>query len=152
MFSAIAVSVTAIVAALTAVCKPVRNFMKWLRTKMFGHEDKNQDIINKIDALEENLSKKIADVSAKNDESTARLESRISSVEKKNDDNQKSHLKRVIFQYGNYCRKKQHLSSEEFRYLQDCFNEYTELGGNGTAHDEFVFITDCYNKQLWNEN
>lgn len=66
------------------------------------------------------------------------------------DANERDRLKKIIFDFGNKARSKQHISGEDFRFLQQSFKKYTSLGGNDIAHDEYVFVEQYYNESKWN--
>lgn len=140
-FSTWAISITAIVAALSAVCKPVRDLVQW-GLKRFSN---NSEIINEIKSVKTEMNDRMDAMNGRMDD----MRQRIEAVSTKNDENERDRLKHTIYQYGNYARKGQRISSEEFRYLQECFEKYTGLGGNGSAHKEMDFVTDYYNHQHW---
>lgn len=122
VFSSWAVSVTAIVAALSAVFKPFRKAMTAVRKKICG------------DTGIERIQKQIET-----------LDGKIDSVSEKADDNEKDRLRSELFRYGNYARKGAVITSEEYRLIQRMYTKYEKLGGNDIAHDEYEFIRDYYN-------
>lgn len=77
---------------------------------------------------------------------------RLDTIEKEVVGNERDRLKHVIFEFGNRARKKDSISGEEFRYLGEVFEKYSDepINGNGIAHDEYVYIKDYYNSQSHN--
>lgn len=138
--AAIAGSVTII---MTAIATTSETFRKTVASVFGGiFRRKRNDMKQLIDDIT-SLSSKIDSLDTKIDE----VASKVGVVEQKNDENEKDRLKSVIFSYGNMARRKQHISSEEFRYLQTQFEKYTKLGGNDIAHEEYEFVVDYYNTQ-----
>lgn len=133
--STYAVNITTIGAAAALICKPFRKLIVKIWRKIAGERKNISDEVgDKIDAMEQ------------------RLTALIDTISEKCDTNERDRLKQIIFSYGNYARKRQKISSEEFRYLQQCFEKYTNLGGNDIAHSEFDFVTDYYNRQGWRDD
>ena len=130
--SAWATSATIILAALSAIFKPIRNAIMWLFRKVVGTSG-NEKVINEIKIVEEKLSEK------------------IEAVSENCDLNERDRLQQIIFNYGNFARRKQEISGEEFRFLQRAFKKYACLGGNDIAHDEYIFIENYYNNSGWEE-
>lgn len=138
--AAIAGSVTIIMTAIATTSETFRKTVASVFGRIFRRKwnDKKQliDDIASLSSKIDSLDTKIDDVASKMD-----------IVGRKNDENEKDRLKSVIFGYGNMARRKQHISSEEFRYLQTQFEKYTKLGGNDIAHEEYEFVVDYYNAQ-----
>jgi hypothetical protein len=61
------------------------------------------------------------------------------------DENERDRLRHILFHYGNTARRGGEISSEEYRYLQMCYEKYTGLGGNGIACDEMALVSRHYN-------
>ena len=135
VFSAWAISISAIMGALSAVCKPLRTLIATLYKKLFGATSSDK-ILEEIKGMRTELNA----VSEKCDK-----------VSDKNDANERDRLKDVLFRYGNYARQGVVITGEEFRYIQKVFIKYTDLGGNDIAHDEYKFIEDYYNHRRWEE-
>lgn len=163
--SAWAVSATAIIAALAAIFKPFRRLLS--RIMKIGNTSK--EVMKKIMALQSdvaNIHTEISDLSievnAKLEESNnncnqnieackQELSAAINAVDEHHKINERDRLKQEIFTFGNRARKREHISSEEFRYLQQVFEKYTSLGGNDIAHDEYNFVADYYNNKCWEQ-
>lgn len=148
-FSSWAIAVTAIMAALAAVFKPIRKFVLWLGRRLFG--EKKDKAVDEIKRVEVSLIDRIDKMNEKHDEVEKTLSEKIDEVSLKCDIYERNRLRTNIFEMGNCARKHQVISSEEFRNLQQDYEEYTELHGNGTAAIEYEFIVDYYNHSGWTE-
>lgn len=104
--------------------------------------DKNSQL-EKLPEMMEDMNNKL-DVMSKSD---AVQTKRMDKIEEDLIMNERDRLKHVMFEYGNRARKKDSIPGEEFRYLQQVFEKYTNLGGNDIAHDEYEFVRDYYNDQ-----
>ncbi len=136
MFSSIAVSLAAIIGLLSTVFKPVRNGVLWIIRRIYG--TRKDEMMDEIIGVRDELCAKIEGV-----------KDSINDVSQKVDENEMDRIRSEIFKYGNYARKGEKISGEEFRRLQEVFDKYEHLGGNGIAHDEFRFITNYYNTSGW---
>ena len=78
-----------------------------------------------------------------------RLMEALDALSEKVDANERDRLRQELFRYGNLARRGAKISGEEFRYLQECFEKYTRLGGNGIAHDEYELVRAYYDREGW---
>lgn len=145
-FSTIAVSLTAIVALLSAIFKPVRQFVVWSYKKIVGSKDKNETIIKKIDQVETVLSEKIDNV-----ETT--LSKRIQEVSNRNDENERDRIRWEILDFANSCRNGRKHSKEEFSHVLDLKVKYERLleqsgERNGVFEEDFKYIEGLYFERL----
>lgn len=152
IFSSWAIAITAIMAALSAVCKPVRNFIVWVGKRIFASgESKDAKIVEEIKRVESTLSSKMDKINDRHNDVEKVLSDKIETVSAKCDMYERNRLRTNIFRMGNFARKHQWISSEEFRNLQQDFEDYTALHGNGIAAKEYEFVVDYYNRSGWNE-
>lgn len=128
--SSYAVAITAVIGCLSLICKPFREWFK----RHFSKRD--SPVLDAVKALSDKVDA---------------LDKKIDRVEQSNAENEKDRLKDEIFRTGNLCRRGAVLTGEEFRNLQANFDKYTKLGGNSIAHDEYIYVSDYYNRQLWKE-
>ena len=133
VFSAWAISITAIVAALSAVCKPVRNLVKYIFSFLFKKKDEEKnEILAEIKEFESRINKK------------------VDGIIEKVDDNERDRLKQIIFDFGNRARRHEKISGEDFRNLQSCYHKYHDvLKGNGAGQEEYKFVEHYYNESGW---
>lgn len=83
----------------------------------------------------------------------AKIDSKLDSLSEKVLENETDRLRDVLFDWGNRCRRKEYLSGENYRHIQDVYTKYSqELKMNGSGHDEYEFITQYYNSQDFNKN
>lgn len=153
-FAAWATSITVIVAGLSVVFKPVRNFFVWLFKLLFGN--KENEILKELREFEGRIDKKIEGVSSKVDEKidalSDKVDQKIKTVTEKVDENERGRLRQEIFNYGNKARNHEKIDGEHFRYLQECFHKYhDELDGNSIAMDEYIFTEKYYNNRGWED-
>lgn len=151
-FAAWATSISVILAALSAICKPVRDFFIWLFKIIFGN--KENEILKELKEFEWRIDKKIEEVSSKVDIKidtlSDKVDEKIKEVAEKVDENERGRLRQEIFNYGNKARKHEKIDGEHFRYLQECFHKYhDELKGNSIAMDEYLFVEKYYNNSGW---
>ena len=142
VFSTMAVSLTAILALLSTVSKPVRKALAWIIKRFWGNKDKNEMLMKEIKNVENTLSTKIDGIRTE-------LSQKIDAVSNNADTYERKRLKDKIFEYGNRARHGDVISGEDFRNLQEVFADYANLGGNSIAHDEMNYITFYYNNSGW---
>lgn len=130
--------ITSILAMLTTLTVTITKVTKTLRKATEKYEIL-ESLPDRLSDIDGNL-KTIMDADVSHTLRLDRMEGEISA-------NERDRLKHIIFEYGNRVRRKECLSGEEFRYLQQVFEKYTSLDGNGIAHDEYELIRDCYNDQ-----
>lgn len=62
--------------------------------------------------------------------------------------NEKDRIRSTMFNYGRIARNHGHITSEEWRYLQNLYYKYhNDLGGNGAVTEEYEFIKKYYYTQ-----
>lgn len=62
--------------------------------------------------------------------------------------NEKDRIRSTMFNYGRIARNHGHITSEEWRYLQNLYYKYhNDLGGNGVVTEEYEFIKKYYYTQ-----
>ena len=141
-FSAIAVSLSAIIGVLSLIFKPVRNCIMWVYKKAVGTKNKNDEIIKKIDSVEKNLTEKVNTV-----EST--LSSQIKEVSNRNDINEMKRIRWEILDFANSCKNKRRHSQDEYKHIIEMHDDYEELIGktgskNGFLEAEYDYILNLY--------
>ena len=149
IFSSWAIAITAIMAALSAIFKPIRSGVVQIGKRLFG--TRNDKIVDELKRVETSLSEKMDKINDKHDAVEKVLSNKIDDVAMKCDLYEKNRLRTNIFRMGNCARHHEVISSEEFRNLQQDFEDYTNLKGNGTAAMEQEFVVDYYNHSGWQE-
>lgn len=142
VFSAIAVSLTAIIALLSTFFKPIRKFGAWLFRRIIGGKDKIAEIILKIDDVKTSLSKEVEDVRAD-------LTKRIQDVSNSNDKNEMKRLRWEILSFANSCKYKRKHTLDEFRHIIEIHDDYEKLLAstgleNGFLDAEYDYIMRIY--------
>lgn len=142
IFSSIAISLTTILAFLSAFFKPIRNFIVWLYKKFVGNRDKGEEMLKKIDEVQQSLSKEVAGVK---DE----LTSKIQEVSISNDKNEMKRLRWEILDFANSCKYKRKHTRDEFKHIIEIHDDYEELiektgSKNGFLEAEYSYILDVY--------
>lgn len=150
-FSSIAISLTAILACLSAFFKPIRNFFVWVHKKINGNRDKNAEMINKIDEIKTCLSSEVENVRID-------LSQRIQEVSDANDKNEQKRLiyemKRIrweILDFANSCKNGRKHSVDEYRHIIEIHDDYINMlkltkEKNGFLDAEFKYILEVYNE------
>ena len=141
-FSSIAVSLTAILAFLSAIFKPVRNFIVWVYKKINGNRDKTAEMINKIDEVKTCLSKEVEDVKTE-------LTQKIQEVSDSNDNNEMKRIRWEILDFANSCKNKRKHTQDEYRHIIEIHDDYEQLlkktgAENGFLDAEYDYILKLY--------
>lgn len=140
-FSAIAVSLTSIIALLSLIFKPVRKAIVWCYKKITGSKDKNEAVLKRIDDVENTLSKKIDGVQVE-------LTEKINSVSKQNDDNEKDYIRWTILDFANSCRNNRQHTKDEFEHIFRMNDKYERMLAVGEKNSyfeaEFDYIKHLY--------
>lgn len=136
-FAAWATSVTIIVAALSAVFKPLRNGIMWAFKKIYG-ERKNATV-EEIKKFEERIAKK------------------FESLEKKVDKDRIETIRVKVLDFARECRRDIPHSKSDFEYVITLNNEYKgllEKSGveNGVFEHDYKYILKCYDEALENDS
>lgn len=143
-FSTIAISLTAIIALLSAIFKPVRRFVVWIYKKIVKSKDKNEDLIKKMNEMEDTLTAKIDNV-----ETT--LSMKIEEVSNRNDENEKDRIRWEVLDFANSCRNGRRHSREEFKHVIELRTKYEKLlqktgGENGVFEEDYKYVVEKYNE------
>lgn len=140
-FAAWGTSITLIIAALSAVCKPVRNCVKWVFSKVVDKKDKNKEIIDKIGSIETTLSKKIDDVESV-------LSNKIQEVSDRHDDDTKDTIRWTILEFANSCRNGYDHTKDEYEHIFRLNDKYHKMLAkdekNSFFEAEYEFIREHY--------
>ena len=145
-FSAIAVSLTAIIALLSTVFKPVRRCVSWLYKKFINNKDKDKAVLDKIGELERTFTNRVDTL-----EST--LSTKIQEVSDRNDENEKDRIRWEILAFANSCRNNKKHSKEEFVHVIELKEKYERLlektgDKNGVFEEDFKYIEKLYAERL----
>lgn len=143
-FSAMAVSLTAIITLLSLVFKPFRSFIVWVYKKMIHEKDRNEVVLKKIDDLEQTFTTRVDNL-----EST--LSKKIQDVSDRNDENEKDRIRWEILDFANSCRNGRKHSKEEFNHIIELRVKYEDLlaksgDKNGVFEEDFKYIQRLYTK------
>ena len=138
LFSAMAVSLTAIIGLLSLVFKPIRKAIVFVYKKVTGGRDKNKEILDKID-----------DVSKKVDQVREELTEKIQIVSKSNDKNEMKRLRWEILDFANSCKNGRRHTQDEFKHIIEIHDDYETLlestgEKNGFLDAEFDYIREIY--------
>lgn len=145
-FSAMAVSLTAIIGLLSLVFKPVRQCIVWVYKKAVHGKDRDEKILNKINDLERAVTSKVDNL-----EST--LSMKIQEVSDRNDENEKDRIRWEILDFANSCRNNRKHSKEEFNHIIELKVKYERLleksgDKNGVFEEDFKYIEGIYAERL----
>lgn len=150
-----AVAITAIVAALSAIFKPIGKFVGKVLGIRKGTDEIKKELIevkNNMSSIKDNIEQiKISDERRDADLKTfkdeiSNLHKEILRVSDENDDNERSRIRRDIMKYGDIARKGESISSRAFESLRLDYEKYHgALHGNGIVTEEYEFIRDYYN-------
>lgn len=149
-FSSIAISLTAILAFLSAFFKPIRNFIVWIIKKINGNIDKNAEMIEKIDDVKTCLSKEVENVRVE-------LTQKIQEVSDSNDNNEMKRIRWEILDFANSCKNKRKHTQDEYRHIIEIHDDYEKLlaktgSENGFLDAEYEYILRQYaDKQKEND-
>lgn len=138
LFSAMAVSLTAIIGLLSLVFKPIRKAIVFVYKKVTGGRDKNKEILDKIDGV----SKKV-------DQVREELTEKIQIVSKSNDKNEMKRLRWEILDFANSCKNGRRHTQDEFKHIIEIHDDYETLlestgEKNGFLDAEFDYILEIY--------
>lgn len=141
-FSTIAISLTAIIALLSVLFKPVRKFVVWIYKRITKYKDRNEEVIKKINEMEELLTKKIENVESV-------LSMQIEEVSNRNDENEKDRIRWEVLDFANSCRNGRRHSKEEFVHIFELRTKYERLlkktgGENGVFEEDYKYILKVY--------
>lgn len=128
--------ISACIALLVTVVKPLRQFFVGAIAKKAQAQEMQEDL--------KTLSGKI-DIVLKDNQA---IKSRLERVEKNVLENEADRIRAELFDYGNRCRRGIRLHPEEFEHIRDIFHKYKDvLHKNHEGETEFNFIYNYYNHQ-----
>ena len=146
VFSSIAVSLAAIIALLSTIFKPIRKLIMFIYRKIIGGKSKSEEIINKINDFQNEITKKVEGV-----ETT--LSEKIQAVSERNDENEKDRIRWEILDFANSCRNGRRHSKEEFAHVIELKVKYEKLleksgDKNGVFEEDYKYIEKLYFERL----
>jgi len=146
VFSTMAVSLTAIIALLSTVFKPIRKCVAWMYKKLVGNKDKNEEILKKINDLENTFTTRVDNL-----ENT--LSTKIQEVSDRNDENEKDRIRWEILDFANSCRNNRRHSKEEYNHVIELKEKYERLlektgDRNGVFEEDYKYIEKLYAERL----
>lgn len=109
-FSAIAVSLTAIITLLSLVFKPVRQCVLFIYKRITHGKDRDEKVLQKISDLERTFTERVDNL-----ENT--LSTKIQEVSDRNDENEKDRIRWEILDFANSCRNGRKHSKEEYVHI-----------------------------------
>ena len=141
-FSSIAMSITAIIALLSMVFKPIRKGVSFVFNKIWEKKDNNAVILTKIENVESALSAKV-------DSLKSELSDKIMEVADKNDENEMDRIRWEILDFANSCRNGRRHTKDEYQHiiaLNDKYLKMIESRGiiNGVFEAEYEYIMHLY--------
>lgn len=145
-FSAMAVSLTAIITLLSLVFKPVRQCVVFVFKRITHNKDRDENLIKKISEVEETFT-------ARMDNLESTLSTKIQSVSDRNDENEKDRIRWEILDFANSCRNERRHSKEEFVHVIELKEKYERLleksgDSNGVFEEDFKYIEKLYAERL----
>lgn len=106
-------------------------------------------------AHDEGVEKLATEVRAFMEQSEAvdkKLAEAIDGIRNDMNTNECDRIRAEIFNYGRIARNHHHISTEEWRHIQDIYYKYHEvLKGNGQVTEEYNFIKEYYYSQFENK-
>ena len=141
-FSAIAVSLTAIITLLALVFKPIRQFIVFIYKRITHGKDRDEKLIKKINEMEATITARVDNI-----EST--LSTKIQEVSDRNDENEKDRIRWEILDFANSCRNGRKHSKEEFNHIIELNKKYKRLlektgDENGVFEEDYKYIQGLY--------
>lgn len=141
-FSAMAVSLTAIIGLLSLVFKPVRQGVVWVYKKVSHNKDRDEKLIKKMNDMEQTFTARVDNL-----EST--LSKKIQDVSDRNDENEKDRIRWEILDFANSCRNNRKHSKEEFNHIIELKVKYEKLleksgDENGVFEEDYRYIQSLY--------
>ena len=141
-FSAMAVSLTAIIGLLSLVFKPVRQGVVWVYKKVSHNKDRDEKLIKKMNDMEQTFTTRVDNL-----EST--LSKKIQDVSDRNDENEKDRIRWEILDFANSCRNNRKHSKEEFNHIIELRVKYEKLleksgDENGVFEEDYRYIQGLY--------
>ena len=147
-------STTGEITVVTAFITAVLLFIEHSKKIVFRPLSKLADLLfgwlhktdhERMDMLENTLTE-FMKVSAESDEKIINI---IQGVEDSIRINEKDRIRNIIFSYGRVARSHGHITTDEWRYIQDLYYKYhNDLGGNGQVTEEYDFVKGYYYSQF----
>ena len=130
-----AASIAAVIALLAAIFKPVRSGISWVIKKVYKTKDKQKELLDKIESVEDRLSKEIDVLSEKVDRSKMQR------------------IRTTVLQFGGECRRGVPHRKESFMNIINMNEEYERLLdkyniSNGVYAVDYQFILRKYEECL----
>jgi len=141
-FSAMAVSLTAIIGVLSLIFKPVRQGVVWVYKKVSHNKDRDEKLLKKMNDMEQTFTTRVDNL-----EST--LSKKIQDVSDRNDENEKDRIRWEILDFANSCRNNRKHSKEEFNHIIELRVKYEKLleksgDENGVFEEDYRYIQGLY--------
>lgn len=141
-FSAMAVSLTAIIGLLSLIFKPVRQCIVWIYKKVTHGKDRDEKLIKKMNDMEQTFTARVDNL-----ENT--LSKKIQDVSDRNDENEKDRIRWEILDFANSCRNGRKHSKEEFNHVIELRVKYEKLlektgDENGVFEEDYRYIQTLY--------
>lgn len=112
-------------------------------TFLFGWLHKKEDA--QIKALQDSLNQFIVT----SNEQDEKIVGMFNNLSDRINDNECDRIRAEMFNYGRIARNRGHISTEEWRHIQDIYYKYHEvLKGNGQVTEEYNFIKEYYYSQF----
>lgn len=149
-FSAMAVSLTAIIGLLSLIFKPVRQSVMWVYKRISHGKDRDEKLIKKMNDIEETFTMKV-------DSLETSLSKKIQDVSDRNDENEKDRIRWEILDFANSCRNGRKHSKEEYAHVIELKEKYERLlektgDKNGVFEEDFKYIEKLYAIRLENND
>ena len=141
-FSAMAVSLTAIIGLLSLVFKPARQGVVWVYKKVSHNKDRDEKLIKKMNDMEQTFTTRV-------DNLESILSKKIQDVSDRNDENEKDRIRWEILDFANSCRNNRKHSKEEFNHIIELKVKYEKLleksgDENGVFEEDYRYIQGLY--------
>lgn len=125
------------------VFKPLSKIFNFLFGWIHRKEDKQ------IKAIQDSLDNFIK----KSDERDDIIIGMVNNLSVRINDNECDRIRAEMFNYGRIARAHGHISTEEWRHIQDIYYKYHEvLKGNGQVTEEYNYIREYYYSQFEDNN
>lgn len=142
--------ITTFTAFMVAILVFIENSKKLVfkpLTKIFGflfgwlHKDADKQ----LQALQDSLDAFIE----KSDKRDDIIIGMVNNLSTRMNDNECDRIRAEMFNYGRIARGHHHISTEEWRHIQDIYYKYHEvLKGNGQVTEEYNYIKEYYYSQF----
>lgn len=148
------VTIATILEKSEKIATPISTLIKKHKEKIKKEEEKekqNQEMFNAVQTILIEVQE-LKDKDKEKNLHFEKIDSKLDDLSARVLENEADRLRDVLFDWGNRCRRKEYLSGENYRHIQDVYTKYSqELKMNGSGHDEYEFITQYYNSQDFNK-